>query len=90
MGRRACPTRGCLRADRADIITATGGYARPIYTFIPPRQLRTIASPTQINSLLNSLPLYQYNVTKAKQEMAESAYPDGFTATMRETTPARS
>lgn len=68
--------------NRAAIITAAGGYASPIYTLIPPVQLRTIASATQVNSLLNSVPLYQYNVTKGKEEMAESAYPHGVTATM--------
>ena len=68
--------------NRAAIITAAGGYASPIYTLIPLVQLRTIASATQVNSLLNSVPLYQYNVTKGKEEMAESAYPHGVTATM--------
>ncbi len=30
--------------DRANIITAQGGYAVPSYTLIPPQSLRTIAS----------------------------------------------
>jgi peptide/nickel transport system substrate-binding protein len=69
--------------NRADIIAAAGGYASPIYTFTPPSLLDSIASQSQINTLLNSIPLYQYNLTKARQEMAQSAYPHGFSATIQ-------
>ena len=68
--------------DRTDIIAANGGYATPIYTLTPPRLLSGVASQAQISALLGSLPLYQYNLAKAKQEMAESAYPHGFSATI--------
>jgi len=68
--------------NRTDIIAAYGGYATPIYTFTPPSLLRSVASPPQVNALLASLPLYQYNLAKAKQQMAESAYPNGFTSTI--------
>jgi peptide/nickel transport system substrate-binding protein len=44
--------------------------------------MRSIASQSQINTLLNSLPLYPYSIAKAKQEMAQSAYPRGFTTTV--------
>jgi len=71
--------------NRTDIIAAYGGYATPIYTFTPLQLLDSIASQPQINSLLGSLPLYQYNVAKAKQEMAQSSYPHGFTATVLST-----
>jgi peptide/nickel transport system substrate-binding protein len=63
--------------NRTDIIAANGGYAQPIYTLTPPSLLSNVASQCQINGLLGSLPLYQYNLTKARQEMAESAYPHG-------------
>jgi peptide/nickel transport system substrate-binding protein len=68
--------------NRNDIIAAAGGYATPIYTMTPPSLLSGIASQSQINTLLASLPLYQYNLAKAKQEMAQSAYPSGFSATI--------
>jgi peptide/nickel transport system substrate-binding protein len=68
--------------NRTDIIAAAGGYATPIYTFTPPQLLDAVASPSQVNGLLASLPLYQYNLAKARQEMAESAYPHGFSATL--------
>ena len=70
--------------DRTDLIIANGGYAVPTYTLIPPQQLGQIASQTQISSLLKSIPLYQYDLAKAKAEMAESAYPKGFSATLVE------
>jgi peptide/nickel transport system substrate-binding protein len=68
--------------NRSDIIAANGGYATPIYTYFPPQLLSSLASQSQINSLLASIPLYQYNLAKAKQEMAESAYPHGVSATI--------
>jgi peptide/nickel transport system substrate-binding protein len=68
--------------NRIDIIAAQGGYASPIYTMTPPSLLRSVASQSQINALLGSIPLYQYNLAKAKQEIAESAYPHGFSATI--------
>ena len=37
-----------------------------------------------MNTLLKSVPLYPYNVAKAKAELAESAYPKGFKATLLE------
>jgi peptide/nickel transport system substrate-binding protein len=70
--------------DRTDIIDAFGGYAVPDYTLIPASALRTIASQAQVNALFNSLPVYAYNLAKAKAEMAESAYPHGFTTPLLE------
>jgi peptide/nickel transport system substrate-binding protein len=66
--------------NRQDIIVAEGGYAQPYYTFIPTQMLDEVGTAAQVTALTKSLPLYQYNLAKAKQEMAESAYPHGFTA----------
>ena len=52
--------------DRAEIIDAFGGYAVPDYTLIPVSALGTIASQEQVNALFKSLPLYPYNLAKAK------------------------
>ena len=68
--------------NRTDLIAAYGGYAQPLYTLTPPPLLLSVASQAQINTLMSSIPLYQYNLAKAKQEMAESAYPHGFGATV--------
>jgi peptide/nickel transport system substrate-binding protein len=70
--------------NRPAIIAAHGGYAAPLYTLIPPDLMRTIASPAQISALMKSLPLYQHNLAKARQEMAQSPYPHGASATILE------
>jgi peptide/nickel transport system substrate-binding protein len=69
--------------NRSDIIAAEGGYATPLYTFIPPAALETVASKAQVGQLLDSVNLYPYNLAKAKQEMAQSPYPHGVSATLQ-------
>jgi peptide/nickel transport system substrate-binding protein len=68
--------------NRTDLIAANGGpvTARPTSQIIQPAQLLTVGTPSQVNALLNSLPQYPYDLAKARQEMAQSAYPHGFTA----------
>jgi peptide/nickel transport system substrate-binding protein len=69
--------------NRTDLIAAHGGptTAAPLSTIIPPSQLTTLGASSQVSKLLQSLPQYPYDVAKAKQEMALSPYPHGFTAT---------
>jgi peptide/nickel transport system substrate-binding protein len=69
--------------NRADLITANGGprTATAASAVITPAQLRTIGTSSQVSTLLSSLPQYPYDPAKARQELAESAYPHGFTAT---------
>ena len=69
--------------NRSDIITAEGGYAAPLYTFITPAALTTVASPSQVSQLLGSMNLYPYDLGKARQEMAQSAYPHGVSTTIQ-------
>ena len=69
--------------NRTDIISAAGGYASPLYTFITPGSLQTVASSSQVNQLLGTLNLYPYSVAKAQQEMAQSAYPHGVSVTLQ-------
>jgi peptide/nickel transport system substrate-binding protein len=66
--------------NRADVLRAYGPGATSISTLIPPLALHTIASPSQVKALLNSLNLYPFSIAKAKAELAKSAYPNGFTA----------
>jgi peptide/nickel transport system substrate-binding protein len=70
--------------NRANVIAAAGGYNSAIYTYIPPFMLREVASQAQVDELLKSLPLYGYSVAKAKTELAQSAYPHGFSTTLYE------
>jgi peptide/nickel transport system substrate-binding protein len=69
--------------NRPDIIAAAGGYATPLYSFISPAALQTVASPSQVSDLLGSVNLYPYNLAKARQEMAQSAYPHGVSTTIQ-------
>ncbi|HEX6519859.1 MAG TPA: ABC transporter substrate-binding protein [Streptosporangiaceae bacterium] len=70
--------------NRADIIAAGGGpsYGVPIYAFYPPLDLETLVPQPQVNALLGSLPRYMFDLAQARHELAQSAYPHGFTATM--------
>jgi peptide/nickel transport system substrate-binding protein len=64
--------------NRADIIAASGAPGSPLTTFIMPDQLLTLGSKAQVTRLIESLPQYPYSLAKAKAEMAQSAYPNGF------------
>jgi peptide/nickel transport system substrate-binding protein len=70
--------------DRPALIGANGGYASPIFTQIPPTQLRMGGSNAQVKALLKSLPQYPFDLAKAKAELAKSAYPNGFSVTLPE------
>jgi peptide/nickel transport system substrate-binding protein len=70
--------------NRANIIAANGGTgsATPVHALLPALDLRTIGSQPQVSALISSVPQYSFDLAKAKQEMAQSAYPHGFTASM--------
>src|SRR5262249_26765107 len=72
--------------NRTDIIAAAAGYNAPVYTYYVPAYLRALASQPQVSALLNSVPLYKYDVAKAKAELAQSAYPHGVSVTLHEYT----
>jgi peptide/nickel transport system substrate-binding protein len=69
--------------NRTDIIAAAGGYATPLSTFISPAALTTVASSAQVSQLLSAVNLYPYSLAKAKQELAQSAYPHGASVTIQ-------
>jgi peptide/nickel transport system substrate-binding protein len=68
--------------NRTDLIAANGGSltATPQSTMIPPSQLQLLGTQAQVNAVLSALPRYPYDLAKAKGELAQSAYPRGFTA----------
>lgn len=70
--------------NRTDIIDATGGSATafPAYSDIPALDLDSLGSKSQVASVIDSLPQYRHNLDKAKQELAQSADPHGFSATI--------
>jgi peptide/nickel transport system substrate-binding protein len=71
--------------NRSDIIKALGGGASaPTDYLIAPSLLQILAPKATVANALKSVPTYSYNLAKAKQEMAQSAVPSGFTTTMQE------
>ncbi len=66
--------------DRKAFVDDVDGRAQAVTTFIPPTSLETIASKEEVDSMIKSLPQYPHDLNKAKAELAESAYPDGFEA----------
>jgi peptide/nickel transport system substrate-binding protein len=70
--------------NRADIIAAGGGAtsAVPLYDFFPAIDLDLLGSTGQVSAIIAALPKYSFNLAAAKAQMAASAYPHGFTASM--------
>jgi peptide/nickel transport system substrate-binding protein len=69
--------------NRTDIIAASGaGSAQPLYDFYPAMDLDLLGSTSQVAAIVAALPKYTFNVAAAKAQLAQSAYPHGFTATM--------
>lgn len=50
-------------------------------SLVPPSLLDNLDSKEQVDATLASLPSYPYDLDKAKAELAQSGYPDGFTTT---------
>jgi peptide/nickel transport system substrate-binding protein len=70
--------------NRNDIVKVIGPQASPSLTVIPPSSLRAIASQAQINTLMKSLPNTKFDLAYARQQVAQSNYPNGVTVTMPE------
>jgi peptide/nickel transport system substrate-binding protein len=68
--------------NRPQLVVANGGKgsATPESYFIPEFELENLVGHAKVKTLLRSIPTYPYNIAKAKQELARSAYPHGFTA----------
>jgi peptide/nickel transport system substrate-binding protein len=48
-------------------------------TMAPPNVFADLGSTSQVESMINSLPNYEFNLAAARRELAKSAYPHGFT-----------
>jgi peptide/nickel transport system substrate-binding protein len=67
--------------DTKGIISALfpAGDAVEDPTMMPANLFATLGSPSEVDQMLEALPRYEFNLEKAKQELAKSAYPHGFT-----------
>lgn len=60
-----------------------GGYAEASRTIAPADLFDNIGSASQAREALAALPKYEFNLAAARRELAKSAYPHGFTTTIR-------
>lgn len=73
-------------SDRQGYVKAfLGGYGTPANSLVPPAEWNGLLSQAEIDAFYKSLPTYSYDMAKAKQEMAASSHPDGFTASINVT-----
>ncbi len=56
-----------------------GGDATADPTIMPASLFANLGSQSEVKRTLATLPKYEFNLAKAKQELAKSAYPHGFT-----------
>ena len=68
--------------DKPALISAYGGYATPQNSLITAGMLQTIGSKSDVDQTLSALPQNPYDLSKARAEMAQSAYPHGASATL--------
>ncbi len=59
-----------------------GGFATEDPTIMPVNIFEGLGSKSEVNSLVSSLPTYAFDLAKAKQELAKSPYPHGFSTTI--------
>lgn len=68
--------------DKKALINAYGGYAEPAGTLLSPSLLKPLGTPRQVEDAIDSVPTHDYDLDKAKAEMAKSAYPRGVDVTI--------
>lgn len=69
--------------NREGIVKATlGEYGAIPEAVVPPSLYGSVAPQSEVDAMYASLPKYEYDIEAAKREMAQSAYPDGFTTTV--------
>lgn len=70
--------------DREAIIAAAQGRAGgTLETLISPMMLEPLGSEDEVADALDGLPSHEHDVEKAKEELAKSSVPDGFSTELR-------
>ena len=67
---------------RGLVRTVLRGHGEVANTYPPPQQWGGLLAQKQVRKLYASLPQYPFDLNKAKQELARSSVPNGFTATV--------
>jgi peptide/nickel transport system substrate-binding protein len=69
--------------DKAGLVKAVlRGYGDVAPTMPPPEQWGDVMTQPQVHAFYRTLPKYSYSLAKAKAELAQSDFPDGFKATL--------
>ena len=69
--------------DRPGIIKSIfGGYGQVAVTFPTKSEWGGLLNPQQVDALYQSIPQYEFDMTQAKQELAASTVPHGFSDTV--------
>jgi peptide/nickel transport system substrate-binding protein len=58
------------------------GAGSPLSCIVPPVMFKSVLPAAEVNKAFAKIPTYSYDLTKAKAELAQSAYPKGFTTTL--------
>lgn len=71
--------------NKEDIVKAlAGGASGPQDYLVVPSLLQLLAPKATVEKALKSVPILEHSIAKAKQEMAKSSVPNGFSTTMVE------
>jgi peptide/nickel transport system substrate-binding protein len=69
--------------DRAGIVhSVLAGYGQVAETFPPRSEWASLLPPKQVNGLYNEITQYNFDMSKAKSELAASSVPKGFSDTV--------
>jgi peptide/nickel transport system substrate-binding protein len=67
-------------ANREGYVKAfLAGNGTPAECMVPPQQWGSVQTQAQVDKLYAGLPTYPYSLAKARKELAQSAFPHGFT-----------
>jgi peptide/nickel transport system substrate-binding protein len=64
--------------NRKDVLAAASNQGILSQTIIPIGLMRLLGTKKQVNKAMKSVPMYPFDLAKAKAELAQSAYPNGF------------
>ena len=69
--------------DKAGMLnTQFKGHGEVAKSLVPPGQWGGVLAQAAVKRLYATFPAYRFNIDKAKKELAASAFPDGFSATL--------
>ena len=67
--------------NQSELVEAFGKkFATPSQTFVPAEWLAPLGPKEDVDAIMASVPKYSFDLAKAKEELAQSAYPNGTTA----------